>query len=125
METLKSCHFHQSIFDDIINNGKHFSNETSTTTTHNPLSHHYLSPLPLPYPGTMHVHHRQVFAAIAAVGGILGTFLGIFNDHKIKEIKNGLFNLSDQQNILTSIVNKHEHELSTLHAQLASLTNGV
>ncbi len=125
METLKSCHFHQSIFDDIINNGKHFSNETLTTTTPNPLSHHYLSPLTLPYPGTMHVHHCQVFAAIAAVGRILGTFLGIFNDHKIKEIKNDLFNLSDQQNILTSIVNKHEHELSTLHAQLASLTNVV
>jgi hypothetical protein len=70
----------------------------------------------------MHVHHRQVFAAISAVGGILGTFLGIFNNPKIKEIENDLFNLSDQQNILTSIVNKHEHELSTLHAQLASLT---
>jgi hypothetical protein len=32
------------------------------------------------YPGTIHEHHtHQIFVAAAAVGGILGTFLGLFN----------------------------------------------
>jgi hypothetical protein len=78
------------------------------------------------YPGTIHERHtRQIFVAAAAVGGILGTFLGLFNDHEIKEIKHDLLILSDQHNILTSIVKKHKHELSSLHAELTSLTNAV
>jgi hypothetical protein len=75
-------------------------------------------------PSTIHeCHTRQIFVAAAAVCGILGTFLGLFNDHKIKEIKHDLLNLSDQHNILTSIV--HERELASLHAELTALTNTV
>jgi hypothetical protein len=50
---------------------------------------------------------------------------GLFNNKEIKDIQHDLLNLSDQHNILTSIVKKHEHELSTLHAELTSLTNTV
>ncbi len=78
------------------------------------------------YPGPIHERHtRQILVAAAAVGGILGTFLGLFNDHKIKEIKHYLLNLSDQHNILTSIVHKRERELASFHAQLTALTNTV
>jgi hypothetical protein len=74
------------------------------------------------YPGTINECHTcQIFVAAAAVGGILVTFLGLFNDHEIKEIKHDLLNLSDQQNILTSIVHKHERELASLHAKLTAL----
>jgi hypothetical protein len=75
------------------------------------------------YPVTIHERHtRQIFVAAAAVGGILGTFLGLFNDHEIKEIKHDLVNLADQHNILTSIVQKHKRELTSLHSELTALT---
>ena len=78
------------------------------------------------YPGTIHVRHtRQILVAAAAVGGILGTFLGLFDDHEIKEIKHDLVHLEDQHNILTSIVQKHERELTALHSELTALTNTV
>jgi hypothetical protein len=70
------------------------------------------------YPGTIHKRHtRQIFVAAAAVGGILGTFLGLFYDHEIKEIKHDLVHLADQHNILNSIVQKHERELTSLHSE--------
>jgi TolA-binding protein len=127
---LKSRNFNQSIFDDIIYNRMPFTNETFTTTTTPPPTTTYPH-YPFPennamYPGTIHVRHtRQILVAAAAVGGILGTFLGLFNDHEIKEIKHDLVHLEDQHNILTSIVQKHERELTSLHAELTALTNTV
>ncbi len=83
-------------------------------------------PFSVDNPGTIHEHHtRQIFVATAAVGRILGTFLKLFNDHKIKEITHYLLNFSNQYNKLTSIVKKHKHEIATLHAELTSLTNVV
>jgi hypothetical protein len=83
-------------------------------------------PFPVDNPGTIHERHtRQIFVATAAVGRILGTFLGLFNDHKIKEITHYLLNFSNQYNKLTSIVKKHKHEIATLQAELTSLTNAV
>jgi hypothetical protein len=129
-DILKSLNFNQSIFDSITYNRKPFSNETFTTTTTPPPNTtypHYPFPENNPmYPGTIHERHtHQIFVAAAAIGGILGTFLGLFNDHKIKEIKHDLLNLSDQHNIITSIVKKHEHELASLHPELTALTNIV
>ena len=100
---LKSRNFNQSIFDDIIYNRMPFTNETFTTTTTPPPTTTYPH-YPFPannamYPGTIHVRHtRQILVAAAAVGGILGTFLGLFNDHKITEIKHDLVHLEDQHN---------------------------
>jgi hypothetical protein len=70
-------------------------------------------------------HKRQIFVAAAAAGAILGTFLGLFNSKEISDIKHDLLKLSDQHNILTSIVNKHEHELASLHTELKSLTDSA
>jgi hypothetical protein len=82
--------------------------------------------IPVHTSGTIPIRHkRQIFVAAAAAGAILGTFLGLFNSKEISDKKHNLLKLSDQHNILTSIVNKHEHELATLHSELKSLTNSV
>jgi len=127
---LKTKHSDQTIFDNINPHRIAFSNESSTTTTPPPptttYAHYPFPDEPLPYHSTMPIRHtRQVFVAAAAVGGILGTFLGLFNNHEIDAIQHDLLNLSDQHNILDSVVQKHEHELATLHSELTTLTNTV
>jgi hypothetical protein len=90
--------------------------------------HYYQIPddLPVHTSSTFPIHHRrQIFVAAATVGSILGTFLGLFNSKEIQDIKHDLLKLSDQHNILTSIVQKHEHELATLYTELKSLADSV
>ena len=109
-----------------------FSNltRTPTTTTPKPTTYPYypFAPTRAPYHGTTSPpsrHTRQVVAAVALVSGVLGTFLGLFNNREVDDIQNNLLTLTDQHNILTTVVKKHEHELSDLHSQLSHLTNTV
>lgn len=108
-----------------------FSNfTTTTTTTEAPTTYHFypFPPTRPPYhiTSTPHIRHtRQILAAAALATGVLGTFLGLFNNNEISEIQTNLLNLSDQHNILTNIVQKHEREIGTLHDQLTHLTSIV
>ncbi len=63
--------------------------------------------------------------AAAAVVGLLCTFIGLFNNKEITDIEHDLLKLSDQQNILTFIVQKHKHELLSVHSELNSLAGYV
>ena len=107
-----------------------FTNISSTTTTTPPPPSTYpfypFAPTRPPYHSTHPIRgKRQILAAAALATGVLGTFLGLFNNNEINEIKTQLLNLNDQHNILTKIVQKHEHELLTLHDQLQHLTTVV
>ena len=117
-------HYNRTLFADL----------TSTTTTTTPAPPPYpFFPFPTtrpPYHSTLTSpppprHKRQILAAIGLATGVLGTFLGLFNKAEITEIQTQLLNLQDQQHIVTTIVEKHEHELATLHDELIHLTSIV
>ena len=78
-----------------------FSNLTrpTTTTTPKPTTYPYypFAPSRAPYHGTTAPprHTRQVVATVALVSGVLGTFLGLFNNREINDIQNNLLTLTD------------------------------
>jgi hypothetical protein len=73
----------------------------------------------------LHRDKRQLLAAAALVTGAIGTFIGLYNSHELHEIRNELLTLSDQHNLLTNVVKRHEHMLASLDTQLLHLTNVV
>ena len=138
--TLANClikleNHNKNVFHKIKSDRIPFSNLTRTTTTTTPPPTTYqfypFAPTRSPYHGTTTPplfpvrHTRQIFAAVTFATGVLGTFLGLFNRREIDGIQNNLLTLTDQHNILTSVVRKHEHELATLNDQLQHLTNTV
>jgi hypothetical protein len=68
---------------------------------------------------------RQLLVAAAAFSGVLGTFFGLYNSFEISKIQKDILNLSDQHNLLVSVVKKHEHQIHELADDLNHLTNVI
>ena len=68
---------------------------------------------------------RQLLAGLGLVSGIVGTFLGLYNQYEIHNIQKQLLDFSDQQTLLTNIVQKHDHIISELIKDMTHLTDIV
>ena len=68
---------------------------------------------------------RQILAGLGLFSGVIGTFLGLYNQHEISNIQKQLLQFSDQQTLLTNIVQKHNHLLNELTRDMVHLTNIV
>ena len=70
-------------------------------------------------------HKRQLLAGAALLSGVVGTFFGLYNTYQIHNIQKQLLDITDQQNLLTSISLKHEHIIHDLTTDLTHLTDIV
>ena len=95
-----------------------------------PLPRSYFDPIPAfhTYPAfrhqtndTLHRNKRQVMLAVAAVTGIVGTFMGLFDHVEINAIKSHLTKLDNSNNMLVHISEEHEHRIQHLTTDLADL----
>jgi len=68
---------------------------------------------------------RQVIAGLGAVAGVLGTFLGLFNELEISSIRSQMGTLQTNQNILLHISHTHEQQIQLLHAELTHLASVI
>lgn len=66
---------------------------------------------------------RQILAGIGAAAGVLGTFLGLFNEGEISNIRSQLGNVQANQNVLVHISHTHDQQIHLLHAELTHLTS--
>jgi len=138
--------FHQVYFND--------SYPTTTTTTPPPVTFRAFRPTSAPYNSTARARRdlfqfsprlsqkqqffsllnitnahsrprRQIIAGLGLVSGIVGTFLGLYNQYELHNIQKQLLDLSDQQTLLTNIIRKHEHVISELIKDMSHLTEIV
>lgn len=68
---------------------------------------------------------RQLIPGLGLFTGVIGTFLGLYNQYEIHNIQKQLLDLTDQQTLLTNIVQKHDHIISELIKDMAHLTEIV
>jgi hypothetical protein len=68
---------------------------------------------------------RQLIPGLGLFTGVIGTFLGLYNQYEIHNIQKQLLDLTDQQTLLTNIVQKHNHIISELIKDMAHLTEIV
>jgi hypothetical protein len=109
-------------FDNFFNSSN-FQKFNASELTPNPLSKdsffHFIKATSPPR------HKRQLLAGAALLSGVVGTFFGLYNTYEIHNIQKQLLHITDQQNLLTSITQKHEHIIQELTKDLAHLTDIV
>jgi hypothetical protein len=67
----------------------------------------------------------KFFAAIGAIGGILGTILGLFNQHEIHNIVNHVSQLETNQNLIINVAHKNTKAIQLFGNELDHLANVV
>ena len=72
-----------------------------------------------------HRQKRQIFAAIGAIGGVLGTILGLFNQHEIHNIVNHVSQLETNQNLIINVAHKNTKAIQHFGNELDHLANVV
>ena len=96
-----------------------------------PLPENYFSSIPdyHSYPSyrhqtndTLHREKRQLLLVAAAISGVVGTFMGLFNQGEIHAINNHLAQIDKTDNMLVHIAQQHEHRIQHLSADLTDLT---
>jgi len=73
----------------------------------------------------VHRQKRQIFAAIGAIGGVLGTILGLFNQHEIHNIVNHVSKLETNQNLIINVAHKNTKAIEHFGNELDHLANVV
>jgi len=73
----------------------------------------------------VHRQKRQIFAAIGAIGGVLGTILGLFNQHEIHNIVNHVSKLETNQNLIIKVAHKNTKATEHFGNELDHLANVV
>jgi hypothetical protein len=84
---------------------------TGVQTCALPISAHFTSFTPAPAPVNFEEairHKRQLLATAAFASGVLGTFLGLFNEYEISQIRSHVANLESSQNMLLHISHVHD-----------------
>jgi hypothetical protein len=72
-----------------------------------------------------HRQKRQIFAAIGVIGGVLGTILGLFNQHEIHNIVNHVSKLESNQNLIINVAHKNTKAIEHFGNELDHLANVV
>ena len=75
-------------------------------------------------PDTSHTHDRspkQILAAVGAIGGVLGTIFGLFNQAEIHNIAKHVSHLEASQNMLIQVAHKNSQNLKQLNAEMTHL----
>ena len=78
-----------------------------------------------PANGKLNRQKRQLLIAAGIFAGVLGTFIGLYNTHEIHQIQKQVLEMAEQHNLLTHIVQRHEHQIQELAADLKHLTEIV
>jgi len=73
----------------------------------------------------VHRQKRQILAAIGAIGGVLGTILGIFNQQEIHNILNHVSTLETNQNLIINVAHKNTKAIQHFGNVLDHLANVV
>ena len=104
----------------------HFHALLNHTTEPPPFVHVPAEPHPDPHLYDQLIRQRrQVIAGLGAVAGVLGTFLGLFNELEISSIRSQMGTLQSNQNILLHISHTHEQQIQLLHAELTHLASVI
>ena len=64
---------------------------------------------------------RQILAAIGAIGGVLGTVFGLFNQVEMHNIENHVSKLEASQNMLIQVAHKNTQNLKNLNDEMTHL----
>ena len=72
-----------------------------------------------------HRQKRQIFAAIGVICGVLGTMLGLFNQHEIHNIVNHVSKLESNQNLIINVAHKNTKAIEHFSNELDHLANVV
>ena len=75
-------------------------------------------------PDTPHTNDRspkQILAAVGAIGGVLGTIFGLFNQAEIHTIAKHVSHLEASQNMLIQVAHKNSQNLKQLNAEMTHL----
>jgi len=73
----------------------------------------------------VHRQKRQILAAICAIGGVLSTILGIFNQQEIHNIMNHVSTLETNQNLIIHVAHKNTKAIQHFGNELDHLANVV
>jgi len=68
---------------------------------------------------------RQILAAVGAIGGVLGTILGIFNQQEIHNILNHVSKLESNQNLIMNVALKNARAIQNFGNELTHLVTAI
>ena len=80
---------------------------------------------PIPAANTQIRTRRQLLAGIGVASGILGTFLGLFNQHEITQIQSQVSSLTTSTNLLINVAHTHDQQLHHLQNELTHLVSVI